>query len=101
MKLNQFEMGRGLTFRRREKSPALLFEFDEPISFALTSLFVFFPFYAIWLDKKNNVLSVERINPFRFIIKSKKDFYKIVEIPCSRKYEGVLRIIDGQRFKKI
>ncbi len=88
-----FDMGRGLTFRRRERAPALLFDFGKRVRFALTAFFVFFPFYVLWLDEKNKVLEAKLVKPFRFHINSKKPFTKIVEIPVNRRYaweNGVL-----------
>lgn len=102
MKCQGIELARGLMFRKRENAPALLFNFGRKIRVSLTSLFVFFPFYALWLDSKNKVIRVEKIRPFVPIIQADKSFNKIVEIPMNRKYSKIIKILDGgKRFKKI
>jgi uncharacterized membrane protein (UPF0127 family) len=73
-------------FQRKENAEALLFDFSGRKRLALHSLFVFFPFWAIWLVGKNGILKIKIIKPFSFNIISKKPFTKIVEIPISHKY---------------
>ncbi len=92
-----FAMGKGLMFSRREKAKALLFKFKNPVKFHLTSLFVFFPFLAIWLDDKNNVVEMRKIKPFILEIPSTKSYYKLVEIPINKTYHGVVKILVGHR----
>ncbi len=95
-----FELARGLMFRRREKAPALLFDIDNLSGEALTGLFVFFPFYVLWLDEKNNVSEIKFVKPFTFYVNSKKPFSKIVEIPVSKKYSKIIKIlVDNKKFK--
>lgn len=95
-----FSLGRGLTFRRREKAPVLLFDFGERVRFALTALFVFFPFYVVWLDGER-VVQVKRVKPFTFHIGSAKSYTRIVEIPVSARYRRQIALLDGEeeRFK--
>jgi uncharacterized membrane protein (UPF0127 family) len=87
---------KGLMFTRRKKAKALLFEFQRPVNFRIHSLFVFFPFVAIWLDKRNRVIEIKQIKPFLFSIKSKKSYFKLLEIPLNEKY---LRKIEYLRRK--
>src|SRR3989344_5704952 len=92
--------GLGLMFRSRNTNP-LLFDFKKPTNMALTSLFVFFPFVAVWLDGKNNTLAVEKIWPFRLVIQSPKVFVRLLEIPINGKHHKKLAsIVDIKRFKK-
>ena len=88
-------------FRRREKSPILLFNLKKPI--AIHSFFVFFPFLALWLDNKNNVVEWKIVKPFSIHEKSKKHFSSIIEIPLSRRYHYLVKFIVGmpsaERFK--
>lgn len=94
-KLSSLGMARGLMFRRREKASALLFEFSKPVSFHLTSLFVFFPFLVLWLDKKNKVIAKKRVNPWVSSISSPiKSYYKILEIPINKKYRREIKLLD-------
>ena len=76
----------GLIFRTRNTEPCL-FEFKEPTRFKISSLFVFFPFIAVWLDGKDKVIEIKKIRPFTFSAGIKEPFYKIVEIPLSDNYK--------------
>jgi len=90
-----FSKIRGLMFRRRENSPAMLFDLKKPRKFKIHSLFVFFPFLTIWLDDKKNVLDIKIVKPFRFSVSSKKPFYKLLEIPINKKYSKILQFLVG------
>ena len=87
-KCNSLQKISGLMFTSKEKAKALLFEFKRSI--AIHSFFVFFPFVAIWLNK-NKIVEIRKITPFKFSIKSKKRFDKIIEIPINKKYKSILR----------
>lgn len=89
-RLSEFGKGLGLMFRRREKSPALLFDFKNPKQFHLTSLFVNFPFMILWLDEKNKIVDKTIAKPWRLHIPSKKKYYKIIEIPLNTKYGSLI-----------
>jgi uncharacterized membrane protein (UPF0127 family) len=92
-KLKEFEKAIGLMFRRKEKCPLMLFEFKKPINKRIHSLFVFFKFAAIWLDKKNNVIDKKIVKPFRFSVGSKKVFYKLLEIPLNKNYSKEIKLL--------
>ena len=93
-------MGKGLMFSRREKAKALLFKFDKPTRMAIHSFFVPFPFIAIWLDDKNNVIEIKKIKPFIPKISSTKPYHQLIEVPTSKKYHEIIKIFDGdERFK--
>lgn len=96
-KLSEFQKGIGLMFHRKEKCPAMLFEFSHPTTMKIHSLFVFFKFAAVWLDNKNNVVDLKIVKPFRLSIGSKKPFYKLLEIPLNKEYKNNLRTL----FKKM
>lgn len=87
----------GLMFLPKEKAEALSFELKNPI--AIHSLFVFFPFVAIWLNK-GKVVDVKKISPFAFHIKPKKNFNKIIEIPINKKYKGILEKLKKKWARK-
>ncbi len=88
---------RGLMFRKRENARALLFKFNKPTSFSFTSLFVFFPFVIIWLDRDNNVLDVKKIKPFTWHIPSVKGYHKVLEIPINCFYDDKLSSLVGNQ----
>ena len=85
----------GLMFTRRENAKALLFDFKKPTRISIHSLFVFFPFLAIWMDNENNILEVKKVFPWNFSISPKKKFSRLVEIPCNSKYKDILKSLDG------
>ena len=92
---NLFGMFRGLMFRRREKAPMLLlFNFKKSLRMKIHSYFVFFDFVAVWLDDKNNVLEIKKVKPFRFLVLPKKPFNKLIEIPFSKRYEKIIKILN-------
>lgn len=86
---------RGLMFRRREKSRALLLEDTG----AIHSLFVFFPFVCLWLDNQNRVLEHKVVMPFSLHEKPNKKFNKIVEIPINQRYHSIVSFVVGKTFK--
>lgn len=92
-KLSEFGKGIGLMFHRREKCPAMLFEFRKPTRMRIHSLFVFFPFIAIWTDKNNKVIEMKIVKPFRLSVSCKKPFYKLVEIPINSEYKKEINIL--------
>ncbi len=94
-KCSRFGTAFGLMFNRREKARALLFDFGKSVNWRLHSIFVFFPFVAVWLDDENKVVEIKKVNPFKFNVFLKKPFVKVVEIPINRKYEGVVSNLVG------
>lgn len=85
-----FQRIRGLMFCRREKAFALLFDFKKLTRISIHSLFVFFPFIAVWIDDKNRVIEVRKVELWEFRVLPKKKFCKLVEIPFNKKYEEIL-----------
>lgn len=94
-KLSEFGKFFGLMFVRREKARALLFEFKKPTKLTIHSCFVFFPFAAIWLDKRNKIIFSSTIKPFRAGISPGKPFCKLIEIPFNTRYSKILQSIVG------
>jgi uncharacterized membrane protein (UPF0127 family) len=92
-RVSLLEEGIGLMFHRREKCPAMLFEFSHPESMLIHSLFVFFKFGAIWLDDKNRIVDKKLVKPFRLAVSSEKPFYKLLEIPVNRYYKKEITIL--------
>jgi uncharacterized membrane protein (UPF0127 family) len=96
-KVSLIEEGIGLMFHRKEKCPAMLFEFKHPNKMLIHSLFVFFPFAAIWLDNKNKVVDMKIVKPFRLSISSRKSFYKLLEIPLNKSYQKEIKLLFKKR----
>ena len=82
----------GLMFKSRENAGALLFDFEKPTRIAIHSFFVFFPFIAVWLDKKGKVIEIKKIASFIPSIHCKKNFHKLIEIPFNEKYDGKIKL---------
>jgi len=90
-KCNFFHRFLGLMFTRREKARALLFDFGKSVRISIHSFFVFFPFVAVWLDDKDKIIEIKKINSWRFSVKPEKSFVKLVEIPCNAEYKDILK----------
>ena len=86
-KLKRLEMIKGLMFTPKQKAQALLF---EP-AYSIHSFFVRFDFLAVWLNKNNNVLQIDKVKPFTFRISRKNKASKLLEIPINKRYEEVLK----------
>lgn len=92
-----FERFSGLMFTRREKARALLFDFGKLVDWGFHSLFVFFPFVAIWFDEKDRIIVIKVVRPFRFHFSPKRNFQKVIEIPINKKYKKIVESIVGKR----
>lgn len=89
----------GLMFKNKEYGN-LLFEFNSKNNISLHSYFVFFDFLVLWIDDKNKVVDYRVVKPFKFSVKSKKKFKKIVEIPLNNRNKKIIKFFVGkQRFK--
>lgn len=72
----------GLMFKSKD-SENLLFDFGG--RWGIHSWFVFFPFLALWLNKKNKVIEWKIVKPFSFFIKPERKFAKLIEVPVNSK----------------
>ncbi len=97
---NVFSQARGLTFRSRESAPALFFPFSGDVREPIHSLFVFFPFVAIWLNEKGKVVEIRKVKPFRFYVCPKKKFRNFVEIPLNGNYKKIVDDIEKFKYNK-
>ncbi|MBS3094996.1 DUF192 domain-containing protein [Candidatus Pacearchaeota archaeon] len=86
----------GLMFSRREKAKNLLFKFSKSVNTPIHSWFVFYPFLAIWLDKKNKIIEYKKVKPFSFSIKPRREFKKLIEIPINKRNAKVVKTLDGK-----
>ena len=91
---NLFGRFRGLMFRKSKDSEALLlFDSDNSVGWGIHSLFVSFPFVALWLDDKNKIIEKRVVKPFTLSIKPRKSFNKLVEIPLNGRYGNIVKIL--------
>ncbi len=87
--------GIGLMFKSRN-TPNLLFSFNKDTRVRIHSLFVFFPFLALWLDDKNSVIKLAVIQPFRVKLPTAQSFRKIVEIPINKSNREIIDFFVGK-----
>jgi uncharacterized membrane protein (UPF0127 family) len=83
-KLSYFNRILGLMFKSKN-SEILLFDFGKNVKIPIHSLFVFFPFLAVWLDDKNKIIEKRVVKPFCLSVLPKRSFFKLVEIPINDK----------------
>ena len=86
----------GLMFKSKN-TENLLFDFKNDIKMAIHSYFVFFPFLAVWVNDKNEVLEWKVVEPFISIVKPKKPFRKLVEVPFNSANLGIIDFFVGKR----
>ncbi len=94
---NLFRKFSGLMFSRREKARILLFNFKDKQKIAIHSFFVFYPFIAVWLNKKNKIVDLKIVKPFTPCVSPKKSCYKLVEIPINLKNKKEVNFFDIAR----
>ncbi|HIH23269.1 TPA: hypothetical protein HA238_06075 [Candidatus Micrarchaeota archaeon] len=69
---------RGLMFSEKRN---ILFVFPHEGIQPIHSLFVFFPFHAVYLDKEMQVVEKFRVEPFEMLVKNTKPAKYLLEIP--------------------
>ncbi|MEK6757668.1 MAG: hypothetical protein AABX88_00930 [Nanoarchaeota archaeon] len=93
---NLFWMVCGLMFSRREKAEALLlFDLKKSAKLKIHSWFVFYPFVAVWLDKRDKIIEIKIVKPFTFLVEPTKSFNKLIEIPINNKYRKEIGFLVG------
>ncbi|VVB66526.1 putative ACR [Candidatus Gugararchaeum adminiculabundum] len=91
-----FSKMRGLMFRRKPKT--ILFKFSSNEN-AIHSLFVFFEFDAVFLDKQKRVFQIiEKIRPFRLLIRPKAKATYLLELPPGKARELGIKEGDALEF---
>lgn len=92
----------GLILKKKKNAKALLFTFKKPVKLKITSFFVFFKFYAVFLDDKMNIVDLFLVPPWRFSLGPKKNYVFLLEIPVNSKYSRVNKQLDEvlEKFKK-
>lgn len=89
-----FRRGLGLMFRT-SKTENLFFGFAREGNQGrqLTAWFVFFPFYAVWLDKHGKAVDIRYIRPWEFYIHTPKNFSSILEFPVNSHNRELIAIL--------
>jgi len=87
----------GLMFSRRDSAKILLFKFKKKQRIRIHSMFVFYPFVAVWLDKKNKIVDLKIVKPFNPCVSPKIEAYKLVEIPINKKHGKISKIVISRR----
>jgi uncharacterized membrane protein (UPF0127 family) len=91
---NNFEKVIGLMFSSRKAKP-LLFEFEKPVKISIHSLFVFYPFLALWMDNKDNIVDKRIVDPFKISVSPNKKFSKLLEIPFNEDNRHLIELLVG------
>ncbi|MBU2616953.1 MAG: DUF192 domain-containing protein [Nanoarchaeota archaeon] len=84
----------GLMFRSKW-TMSCVFEFEEITNFKISSIFVFFPFVAIWLDSDGKVMEIKKIEPFTLLTFPKKSYRTLVEVPINEGNSEIVRSLVG------
>jgi uncharacterized membrane protein (UPF0127 family) len=97
-KVSRFGKISGLMLKNKE-TENLLFKFNTETRMRIHSFFVFFPFLAIWTDKKNKVLEFKVVTPFSPSVRPKNKFLNLIEMPVNEKNRKVIDLFlknDGK-----
>ncbi|MFB6246809.1 MAG: hypothetical protein ABEI74_04430 [Candidatus Pacearchaeota archaeon] len=89
-KLSFFGMGLGLMFSSLRKAKPLLFDLEDSRKWLIHSLFVFFPFLAVCLNSRSEVVDYKVVRPFSFSVSSGKSFSRLLEVPLKNDYKNFL-----------
>jgi len=90
---NLFEKGIGLMFSRREKAKILIFEFNKKRKIIIHSCFVFFPFAALWINEKNEIIDLKIVKPFTSCVSPSEKSLSLIEIPINKKNKKLVENI--------
>ena len=86
---NYFSRASGLMFRK--KSKPLLFIFNGKTKQAIHSFFCV-PFIAVWFDGEK-IVDAKFVKPWRFSVKPKEKFDKLLEIPVNDENFNAIRLL--------
>ncbi|MBM3230614.1 hypothetical protein FJZ22_03115 [Candidatus Pacearchaeota archaeon] len=85
---------RGLMCTRSSHTP-LYFKLRFP--FSIHSFFVFYPFFAVWIGKRNRILRTDLVSPFTFHISPPDGTTGLLEIPVHTKYTSQGTFLVGKK----
>lgn len=88
---NLFWKGVGLMFSRRENAEILIFRFKKKTRIVIHSFFVFFPFAALWLNEKNEVIDSKIVKPFTSCVLPTEKSFSLIEIPLNKKNKNLVK----------
>lgn len=93
-----FSKLRGLMFRRSIARP-LVFEFPSESGYnAIHSLFVFFPFDAVFLDSSKRIADLRCVRPFSLLVTPKAPARYLIEMRAGTAKKMGMRIGDEIRW---
>lgn len=78
-------------FSKKEKAPVLLFDWNRNVKYGIHSYFVFYDFFAIWIDEKNNVIQVDKVKPWTNYLAPKRKYSRLIEIPINKKNKDLVK----------
>jgi uncharacterized membrane protein (UPF0127 family) len=93
-----FSKLRGLMFRRGIAQPLVFTFAAESRANAIHSLFVFFPFDAVFLDASRRVADVQGVQPFSLLVTPKAPAKYLIEMRAGAAKKMGLRIGDEVRW---
>ena len=85
----------GLMFHSRDIR-SLLFQFYNKEPRVIHSIFVFFPFLALWLDRNNKVVDFTLVRPFCLSVRPKKHCTRLIEIPVNQNNLPIISLFVGK-----
>lgn len=81
---------------RSRATENLLFDFQKPSRVAITSWFVFFPFVAVWLDKRRRIVEARIVYPFTARVVPRFPSSYLIELPLNRRNSRITRFLVGK-----
>lgn len=85
----------GLMFKTCD-TENLIFDFNRKTRIRIHSFFVFFDFLAVWVDENNKVVDFRIVKPFTASIKSRKPYFRLIEIPINERNKKIIRFFVGE-----
>jgi len=80
---NSLKKARGLMFRKKlDKALIFALNGETRVGAAIHSLFVFFPFDIIWLDKEKKIVGMKTVGPWRLFESPKEKAKYFIELPA-------------------
>lgn len=92
--VNGFGSLQGLMFSS-SACESLLFSFRSFFTPSIHSFFVFFPFYAVWLNQRREIVHVDYVRPFTLRVFPRATSAFLVEIPDHTNNAQITSFLDG------
>lgn len=96
---NSLKRAKGLMFRKELKK-ALIFPMngETKIGAAIHSIFVFFPFDVVWLDRNKKVVALRTVGPFRLFESPGTKASYLIELPAGSIVKAGVKLGDRINF---